>query len=125
MLHQLIKTSFYLLVFSGMLLFSCKNKKHVASKNTVVVQNTNKYKDYKKGTVTKFDVDGCSFIITIQDENQSDPTIPEDRLIAVNLEDQYKQDGLKIWIMYVPEKQESLSTCMAGEIVRITAIEKR
>lgn len=89
------------------------------------MQNTNKYKDYKKGTVTKFDVDGCSFIITIQDENQSDPTIPEDRLIAVNLEDQYKQDGLKIWIMYVPEKQESLSTCMAGEIVRITAIEKR
>lgn len=111
---QYIKTSFCLLAFLSIALSSCKGKKEAVSKE-IVTTTTNKYENHNKGTVTKFDVDGCSFLITLESGKRLNP---------INLDDEFKKEGLKIFITYISQN-DIMTTCMAGEVVKITDIVKR
>lgn len=70
------------------------------------------YIGYTKATVINSNLDGCSWMIELEDGRKLEP---------VNLKDQYKKEGLKVWIQY--KHYENYSFCMAGEMVTITAIE--
>lgn len=59
-------------------------------------------------------LDGCQFLIETK-EGQ--------KLQAINLEDSWKQDGLKV--RFKAQKVTGMmSICMAGPMVKLTAIEK-
>lgn len=71
---------------------------------------------YVKATVTdNTGLDGCRFMLTLESGKKLEP---------VNLEEKYMKDGMKVWVKYQSVK-DMMSICMAGEMVRITAIEER
>lgn len=72
------------------------------------------YIDYTKASIIKFDVDGCSWMLLLEDGKKLEP---------INLEDDFKKEGLKIWVQYQP--YNNYSFCMAGDMVSITKIEIR
>ena len=67
-----------------------------------------------KATVINYVVDGCTFMLQLADGKKLQP---------VNLKDEFKKDNFNVWIKYQHYKGNSV--CMAGEMVTITAIEKR
>lgn len=69
---------------------------------------------FTKGTVINSTLDGCTWLIELEDSKKLEP---------VNLKEELKKDGLKVWIQY--KHYENFSFCMAGEMVTITAIEIR
>lgn len=113
MLRLLLK----ICMFSGILFFpllqSCKSRKE-ANKEPIPASAGKTREGFTKGTVIKYDVDGCTFLISLENGN---------RLHPVNLEEEFQKDGLKIWFRYTFQK-EVMTVCMAGEVVKITAMEK-
>jgi|ERR1019366_3648444 hypothetical protein len=87
-------------------------------KNKTEIQNPKEpvplYIGYTKATITNYTVDGCSWMIKLEDSKMLEP---------VNLKDEFKKEGLKVWIQY--KHYDNYSFCMAGEMVTITAIEIR
>lgn len=107
-----IKTVLFIL-FCLINFYSCKSNKKVA-KETVVTGDEKKTQGFTKGVVTKYDVDGCTFLITLENGK---------RLHPLNLDEAYQIDGLGVWIKYIFQR-EAITVCMAGEVIKITAIEK-
>ena len=71
---------------------------------------------YKKGTmVDKTGLDGCGFMIMLEDGKTLEPS---------TLNDSFKKEGLMVWVRYSIPKSLS-SICMAGQLVHLTAIEER
>lgn len=70
---------------------------------------------YAKATVINYTVDGCSWLLQLEDGKKLEPT---------NLSDEFKKDKLKVWIQY-QIKKGGMSICMAGEVITITKIELR
>jgi hypothetical protein len=68
--------------------------------------------DYTEATVINYSVDGCSWMLKLKDGKKLEP---------VNLKDEFKKDNLNVWIQYNPYKGNS--SCMAGEMITLTAIE--
>ena len=71
--------------------------------------------NFTKATIINYKLDGCSWMLQLEDEKKLQP---------VNLKDEFKKEDLKVWIQYQTVKQ-GMSICMAGEMVTITAIEVR
>ncbi len=69
---------------------------------------------YTKATIINYTVDGCSWMIKLEDGKLLEP---------VNLKDEFKKDGLKVWIQY--KHYENYSFCMSGEMVIVSAMEIR
>jgi hypothetical protein len=97
----------YLLV-SLALVYSCKaSLKTEQTKAPVPV-------DAIKATVTDYrDLDGCEFLLTLKSGSKLQP---------VALEEQFKKNGLEVWITYVPF--DGVGICMAGQMVRLTFIQE-
>lgn len=68
--------------------------------------------DFVKATIINYTLDGCTFMLLLEDGKKLEP---------VNLQDEFKKDNFNCWIKYQHYKGNSI--CMAGEMVTITAIE--
>ena len=69
---------------------------------------------FTKATIIRSTTDGCSWMIKLEDGKMLEP---------VNLKEEFKKDGLNVWIQYT--HYENFSFCMSGEMVTITAMELR
>lgn len=70
---------------------------------------------YIKATVVNLTLDGCSWLLQLEDGKKLEP---------INLKEEFKKDKLNVWIQY-QIKKGGMSVCMAGEIVNIIKIEVR
>ncbi|MEX1237325.1 MAG: hypothetical protein WD994_03545 [Pseudomonadales bacterium] len=69
--------------------------------------------DYETGIVLDMrDLDGCGWLIELESGEKLQP---------VNLSEDFHQQGKQVRLTYEPEPG-MMSACMAGEIVRLTAI---
>lgn len=84
------------------------------STNTVNTPDTHTQDGFIKATVINYELDGCKFMLQLTDGKKLEP---------VNLPDEFKKDKYNVWIKYQHYKGSSI--CMAGQMVTITAIEKR
>ena len=71
--------------------------------------------NFTKATVINYKLDGCSWMLQLEGGKKLEP---------INLNVEFQKENLKVWIQYEPFTQGA-SICMAGEIVKITAIEAR
>lgn len=72
------------------------------------------YLGFTKATIINSSLDGCTWLMELEDGKKLEP---------VNLKEDFKKEGLKVWVQY--QHYENYSFCMAGEMVTITAIELR
>ena len=91
--------------------FLFSGKKNKLSQTAI---DTHEQNGFAKAAIINYAIDGCTFMIQLEDGKKLEP---------VNLQDEFKKDNLKVWIKYKHFKGNSI--CMAGEMVTITAIETR
>ena len=103
------------------LLNSCKTQKSEVkqeatdiSKPTPTNNNSGKYQNSIKAIITQLDLDGCTWIILLEDGKRLEP---------VNLAEEFKVANLDVMLQYTHADGNSI--CMAGEMVTITYIAKR
>lgn len=89
---------------------SCGPGDHVHSGETKKLWN-----GYTKATVINYTVDGCTWMLELEDGKKLQPA---------ELKPEFQKDKLNVWIMYETRKG-GIGICMAGEMVNITAIELR
>lgn len=70
---------------------------------------------YIKATVVNLTLDGCSWMLQLEDGKKLEP---------VNLKEEFKKDKLNVWIQY-QVKKGGMSVCMAGEVITISDIKLR
>jgi hypothetical protein len=92
----------------------------ISSCNRNITRNTAEpwnYRDstYKAATVINYTVDGCTWMLQLEDGKKLQPSV---------LKPEFQKDKLKVWIKYSPKKG-GVGICMAGEIVDITEIDLR
>lgn len=68
-----------------------------------------------KAKVIKYTLDGCSFMIELENGNKLEPK---------NLPESFQKNDILVWIKYIQSKN-TMSICMAGKPVNITSIELR
>jgi len=102
-------TSIIVIAFLMVISQSCKTNKEANKKN--IEEKTDAL--FTKGTIVKMELDGCTWMIKLEDGKQLEP---------VNLEDEFKVENLKVKFQY--KHHDGFSICMAGEMVNITVIEK-
>ena len=73
---------------------------------------------YVKAEVLDFKLDGCSFLIELNDKEKT-------KITPDKLADEFKKDKQKVWVKYRPVKKQLPSTCMAGKQVEIIDVKKR
>ncbi|HEX8515713.1 MAG TPA: hypothetical protein VF868_05890 [Bacteroidia bacterium] len=66
-------------------------------------------------TVFRLDLDGCTWMIRLEDGTQLQPS---------GLQLEFQQDGLKVWVTYTNNKHGT-SICMAGQVIDVTEIQLR
>lgn len=89
---------------------ACSHKTTIP-KAAVSEEKTN----FTKATVINYKLDGCSWMLQLEEGKKLEP---------INLNVEFQKEDLKVWIQYEPFTQGA-SICMAGEIVKVTAIEIR
>ena len=67
---------------------------------------------YVKAEIKKYEVDGCGFMLFLENGKKLNPD---------NLADEYKIEGLKVWVQF-SVKKNTMSICMAGDNVTINKI---
>ena len=77
-----------------------------------LIADTHKQDGFVKATVINYTVDGCTFMLQLEDGKKLEP---------VNLKEEFKKDNTKVWIQYQHYKGNSI--CMAGEMVIVNKIE--
>ncbi|HET7817905.1 MAG TPA: hypothetical protein VFL70_01225 [Bacteroidia bacterium] len=70
---------------------------------------------YIKATIINYEVDGCGFLIQLEDGKKLQPA---------NLSSDYKKDKLPVWVKYAPKKG-GMSVCMAGQMIELSDIQLR
>ena len=71
---------------------------------------------YIPGTIVDMTgLDGCNYMIKLENGKKLEPD---------KLEDQFKQNDLPVWIKYSIPKS-AMGICMSGQMVILTAIQKR
>lgn len=121
------KLIYNILFFSTALLLaltSCNKKSGTSSEtNTPVEKTTEKTNEaalikdgfVKASIIDKTGLDGCSFMIKLENELL---------LESNSIKEEFKKDSLKIWVKYIPKKG-AMSICMSGKMVDIVAIKLR
>jgi hypothetical protein len=71
---------------------------------------------YVKGYVTDVQLDGCKWMIALQDSGGK-------KIEPDEIPPGFQQDSLLVWVKYKPE--DRMSVCMAGQTVDILDIKKR
>ncbi|MGI8893996.1 MAG: hypothetical protein ACR2GN_11150 [Bacteroidia bacterium] len=72
-------------------------------------------KGFVKATIINMDLDGCEYVIQLESGQKVEP---------VNLEEEFKADGLDIWVKYNADN-EKLGACMIGPIVNVEEMQIR
>ncbi|MFH1320417.1 MAG: hypothetical protein ABII90_07180 [Bacteroidota bacterium] len=111
----------FLLLFLSISL-SCSKKtvpasetKEQPAQQTIVKRDYAKEKYVKATVIDMTGLDGCKFLLKLEDGKKLEPT---------NLDPAYRKDSLPVWIRYI-ETKGVMSICMAGKIVKIIGIERR
>src|SRR3972149_5569638 len=91
-----------------LLLISCSKKSIPVSE----VRDYEKEKFIRAMVVDMTGLDGCQFLLSLEDGKKLEP---------INLEPAYKKDKLPVWIRYIDSK-DAMSICMAARMVRIIDI---
>lgn len=85
---------------------SCRSKDEISTTSEADISNENLLKasivDYSKK------MDGCDFLIRIEGEDQL--------LQALKIPEEFKKDGIKVWISYVPNARPQGSCNIAAPI---------
>jgi hypothetical protein len=71
-------------------------------------------KGYVKAFVTEVSLDGCSFMLQLEDGKRLEPD---------GLQPEFEKDSLKVWLKYTEE--DRMSVCMAGQTIKVIDIKKR
>ncbi|MCW3085239.1 MAG: hypothetical protein JWP12_2605 [Bacteroidetes bacterium] len=69
----------------------------------------------EKATVINYTVDGCTWLLILEDGTKLQP---------VNLSPEFQKNNLKVWITYSLKKGAS-SICMTGKMVTLASIQLR
>ena len=94
-----------IVLFSSILLFSCKLKQEVVCENAV------------PATLVHKQLDGCSWLIQLENGQILEPL----NLKEFDIE---KKDNKKIWVTY-EDTEGYVSICMMGPIIRIKCLSER
>ena len=70
---------------------------------------------YKKATVINYALDGCMWMIELEDKTKKEPN---------NLQEDFRVEGKTVWVKFSPVKG-AMSICMAGDIVHLDDIKAR
>lgn len=70
----------------------------------------------KARIIDKRGLDGCGYIIELENKEHLQP---------MNLDKKFQKKNLKVWIKYSVPKKAPVSVCMMGKMIEVTAIEKR
>ena len=106
-----------ILILAAGIIFSCHHVKDLVSDKADPTVDYAK-QGYQKGMVTDIQLDGCKWMIELQDSAGKKIEPGPDELAPDLL-----QDSLLVWVKYVPE--DRMSICMAGQTVHITDIKRR
>ncbi|MCC7302822.1 MAG: hypothetical protein IT233_09280 [Bacteroidia bacterium] len=71
---------------------------------------------YKKATVINYALDGCMWMLEMEDKTKKEPQ---------NLPEDFRVENKAVWVKFKPAKKGSMSICMAGEMVEIEDIKSR
>ena len=71
---------------------------------------------YAKGYVTEVQLDGCKWMIQLQDSAGK-------RIEPDDIPPSFQKDSTLVWVKYKPDNR--MSVCMAGQTVNILDIKKR
>jgi hypothetical protein len=75
-----------------------------------------------KATVIKYEVESCGFLLQVDGKTRKDPKM---KLQPENMAEEFKKNKLKVWVKYVVPKSQPITTCMAGQVVKIEAMKIR
>lgn len=106
-LKNILRISLMLII---LIAASCKSKKEVTTDNRDYLKE-----GFTSGTVINYTLDGCSWMIKLDENNMFEPK---------NLQEEYRKENLKIWFKYTKPKNP-VSICMAGDMIEITEIHIR
>ncbi len=70
---------------------------------------------YKKATVINLQLDGCLWMIELEDKSKKEPN---------NLQEEFRVEGKTVWVKFTPVKG-AMSICMAGDVVHLDDIKNR
>ena len=104
-----IISTFFISTLQSCLLFIGTKSKYTEPIADTYVQN-----GFAKATIINYAIDGCTFMVQLENGKKLEP---------INLQDEFKKDNFNVWIKYQHFKGNSI--CMAGEMITVTAIEKR
>ena len=117
-----MKKVFYLLIalflFTSYFFFSschCKKKATAETKTVELPKRDFEKEGYTKATVIIFDIDGCKYMLQLEDQK---------KLEAVNLSADFQKENLAVWIKYTIKKG-AMSICQAGQIIELADIQLR
>jgi hypothetical protein len=94
---------------AGAILFSCRVAKKGASGGPAVDYAA---AGYVKAEIKKYEVEACGYLLFLENGQKLKPA---------TLGEEFKKEGLTVWIKYTVSKQ-GISTCMAGQNIVLTDI---
>ncbi|MFI5150124.1 MAG: hypothetical protein ACHQRM_10355 [Bacteroidia bacterium] len=103
---------FFALFLFSVSLLACHAKKSMPAASTSVDYAS---QGYVKAKVILYDVDGCKWMLQLDDGRKLVP--------SPALDPKFTTEGLNVWVKFTMLKG-SVSTCMAGENVTVVGIEK-
>ena len=92
-----------------------QTRKEQAGQQDPVQRDYLKEKFIKATVIDMTGLDGCRFLLKLEDGKKLEP---------INMDALYCKNNLPVWIKYIIPKG-TVSICMSGKIVKLTAIEKR
>ncbi|MFL5752530.1 MAG: hypothetical protein ACJ76F_03915 [Bacteroidia bacterium] len=110
-------------LFIFMLLFSLAalGQKKARTKPEELISDPAK-EGFIKATVIKYEVENCGFLLQVNGKTKKDPKI---KLQPENMAEEFKKNKLKVWVKYVVPKTQPMTTCMAGQVVKVEAMKIR
>jgi hypothetical protein len=73
------------------------------------------WEGYEKATVISYEVDGCTWMLDLEDGKKLQPA---------ELKPEFQKDRLDVWIKY-EIKKGAVGICMAGTMINLVEIELR
>lgn len=108
----------YLIIFAFLISTSCANQKIIESQPDSVPTQTQKCDDGVSATLKKIQLDGCNWVIELDQEEKLEPQNIRDFLSESDFS---SSKEFKVKIQYYETK--SASICMVGKTIAITCLE--
>ena len=112
-MNKLKYIPFTIVIIISSLLFSCT--KPLQSEGGNKTKSSSKNDGYVNATIVRSDLDGCSWIVELEDGKKLQP---------ISLTPEFQKDKLKVRIKYFINK-DGMSICMVGEMINVLDIKLR